>query len=63
MVIIQILGLLFVHNYLDISGYIEADQVIRWKQEYPEWRMPKDKMKTKKLKGTNMPDFCGPNES
>ena len=49
--------------FLDISNYLQAEQINRWKKEYPEWRMPKETMKKKKNKGSNMPNFCGPNES
>ena len=50
-------------GFLDISDYIELEQVIRWKAEYPDWRMAPEKMATKTYKGTELPNFCGPNES
>ena len=48
---------------LDISGWIEAEQLIRWKSQYPEWRMSESKKKGKKITGRKLPNFCGPNES
>lgn len=47
----------------DISNHLQAEQIHRWKKEYPDWRMPEDKMSKKKIKGKGMPNFCGPNES
>jgi len=47
----------------DISNYLQAEQINRWKKEYPEWRMSQATIKKKKNKGSNMPDFCGPNEN
>lgn len=42
----------------DISTYIELDHVVRWKSEYPEWRMDPKKVVRRKTKGKEMPDFC-----
>lgn len=48
-------------KFLDITGWVEAEQMIRWKKEYPTWRLPK----TSRLKkrGKNMPNMCSPTES
>jgi len=48
----------------DITGWIEADQIERWKHEYPEWRKPEsDRKKDDKIKGKELPNFCGPNDN
>lgn len=47
----------------DISNHLQAEQIHRWKKEYPDWRMSEDKMTKKKVKGKGMPNFCGPNEN
>ena len=44
--------------YLDVSGWLQAEQIVRWKAEYPEWRMDPQMMAKKTYKGKEMPYFC-----
>ena len=37
-------------------GLVEAEQLIRWKQQYPSWRLSNNSHLTKH--GKNMPNFC-----
>ena len=43
---------------------IQVDQIERWKHEYPEWRKPEsEQKKDDKIKGKEVPNFCGPDDS
>ena len=42
----------------DMGPYIHEDQVTRWKQEYPTWRMPEKDLEKMQFKGSQTPDFC-----
>ena len=45
-------------SFYDIIGF---EQTLRWKDEYPDWRLPAKKIG--EIKGKNIPNFCGRNES
>ena len=42
----------------DMGPYIHEDQVTRWKQQYPKWRMSDKDLANMKFKGSQTPDFC-----
>ena len=45
-------------SFYDIIGF---EQTLRWKEEYPDWRLPAKKIG--EIKGKQIPNFCGRNES
>ena len=44
---------------LDLSTYLHIDHIIRWKDQYPHWRMSESIAKKKKMPpGNDIPGFC-----
>ena len=42
----------------DMGPYIHEDQVTRWKQQFPNWRMSEKDLADMKFKGSQTPEFC-----
>ena len=44
--------------FIDLSTYLHIDHIIRWKDQYPHWRMTESMAKKKKMPGNDVPGFC-----
>ena len=42
----------------DMGPYIHEDQVTRWKQQFPNWRMSEKDLADMKFKGNQTAQFC-----
>ena len=45
------------------SNFIQYDQIMRWKDKYPEWLMNDQDLNKTTIKGTKIPKFCSKTNS